>query len=565
MMSVKIFFLSLCITISIGSISSLSNPSPALKPSYPFKFIIGNENLEPFKDGYSSVSEAPGPSPPITLVLAANRTKRPDIFRHFKRYKDGWNFANKHYWVSVGFTGAFGFTLAIIWGVSFGLALIVHHCCGWRFKFKAKSSNFSQWICLTLLIVFTCAAAIGCILLAVGQNNFHNEAIHTLKFVVNQSDYTVQTLKNVTDYLLLAKSISVAQVFIPSDVQNQIDQINTDLNDAADTLSKKTSENSRKIQRVFTTVRTSLITVAATMLVLSLIGLLLSVLGHKHAIHIFIVSGWLLVTVTFILCGVFVILNNAISDTCMAMGEWADNPQAESAISDILPCVDERTTNQTLYQSKRVVTNIVNVVNQFIYTFADTNPPPQSNFSYYYNQSGPMMPPLCYPYDSQLQDSPCGYFDVPLSNASQVWQNYTCAVSETGVCTTVGRVTPQMYGQLATAVNISLALQHYTPPLLSFRDCNFVRDTFRDINFRFCPPLEHHLRIVNAGLWLISVGVMLCLGLWLLYSNRPQREEVFAKLISLRIKKGCLYNNNNKKNNVLSSTTTPRRGGEAIE
>ena len=116
-----------------------------------------------------------------------------------------------------------------------------------------------------------------------------------------------------------------------------------------------------------------------------------------------------------------------------------------------------------------------------------------------------------------------------------------------------------MYGQLVAAVNISIALQLYAPPLLSFQDCNFVRDTFRNITSDYCPPLEHHLRMVNAGLALISVGVMLCLALWLLYANRPQREEVFAKL-SLRIKSSCSYKNsckNNSNADVPSRSTTP--------
>lgn len=77
--------------------------------------------------------------------------------------------------------------------------------------------------------------------------------MHTLKYVVNQSDFTVQTLRNVTEYLLLAKTINVAQVFLPSDVKDEIDKLNADLNAAADMLSQKTSQNSGKIRRVFKT------------------------------------------------------------------------------------------------------------------------------------------------------------------------------------------------------------------------------------------------------------------------------------------------------------------------
>lgn len=116
----------------------------------------------------------------------------------------------------------------------------------------------------------------------------------------------------------------------------------------------------------------------------------------------------------------------------------------------------------------------------------------------------------------------------------QAWQNYTCSVSADGLCISSGRLTPEMYTQLVAAVNVSYALEHYTLPLLNLRNCNFVRDTFRNITSNYCPPLEHNLDIVNAGLALMSTGVMLSLALWIVYANRPQGEgeEVFAKTTS---------------------------------
>ncbi|OMO88098.1 hypothetical protein COLO4_20449 [Corchorus olitorius] len=512
----------------INSVPTLAQTGPVEDP---VKFIFGEQNLGYWKNEISELAGAPGPlsdEAPSTLLLAAKRTNRPDILRHFKHYHGGWDITNRHYWASVGFTGAAGFTLAVLWFVSFGLVLVIYHCCGWRINIKGKKSDQSQRICFILLILFTSAAATGCILLSIGQDEFHGEVLHTLKYVVNQSDYTVQILRNVTQYLSLAKTISVAQVFLPDDIMTDIDKLNIDLNTAADTLTEKTSENASKITKVFNAVRLALITVAAVMLILALLGLFLSILGHKHAIHIFIVSGWLLVAVTFILCGIFVILNNAISDTCLAMEEWVENPHAETALSNILPCVDQRTTNHTLTQSKQVINSIVNVVNTYIYTFANSDPSPDDNR--YYNQSGPPMPPLCYPFDSQLQDRQCGSYEVSMANASLVWQNYTCMVSASGLCTTEGRITPDRFSQLVAAVNESYALKHYTPPLLRLQNCDFVRNTFQNITSNYCHPLEHYLRIVNAGLGLISVGVLLCLVLWILYANRPRREEVFVKL-----------------------------------
>ncbi|KAL1553638.1 hypothetical protein AAHA92_14288 [Salvia divinorum] len=547
---------SLYFAISLVAVSIFFNSSFVLcHPRDPPKSILGQVNMGSWKDQtLSSNGEARGPANDVsTLVLAANRTKRPDILSKFHKYTGGWDIANKHYWTSVGFTGAAAFSLAILWFVSFGVALLVHYSCGWKINISGSEASWSLRICLLLLILFTSAAAIGCILLSVGQVDFHGEAMHTLDYVVNQSEYTVETLRNVTEYLSLAKTVSVAQIFLPSDVENDIDRLNVDLNSAADTLELKTNENSSKIRKVLSKVKSALITITAVLLVVSILGLALSIFGHQHVMHIFIISGWLLVAVTFILLGVFIILDSVLADTCLAMGEWVENLHAETALSNILPCVDQRTTNQTLYKSKQVINDISNMVDGFVGSVANSNPAPQAGSSYY-NQSGPVIPPLCYPYDAQLQERICSAGELSVENASTVWQNYTCTVSSFGLCTSVGRLTPAMHTELVTAVNVSYALEHYAPLLLNLQNCNFVRDAFRNITSIYCPPLERYLRVVNAGLGLISVGVMLSLALWILYVNCPQREEVLAKLSS-RIRCGC-----RRGDSVNSAAATPRCG-----
>ncbi|PWA35952.1 hypothetical protein CTI12_AA604720 [Artemisia annua] len=114
-------------------------------------------------------------------------------------------------------------------------------------------------------------------------------------------DYTVQTLVNITGYLALAKTINVAQFYLPSDVKDSIDKLNIDLNKASNTLGQKTHQNSRKIRTVCDVVYYSSH--------FSFTTADLSILGHKNAIHLFIIGGWLLVVVTLVLCEVFVILN----------------------------------------------------------------------------------------------------------------------------------------------------------------------------------------------------------------------------------------------------------------
>jgi hypothetical protein len=77
--------------------------------------------------------------------------------------------------------------------------------------------------------------------------------------VANQSDFTVQILRNVTDFLSFARTINVGPVYLPSDVQQQIDKVKVDLTDAAGTISQKTQENYRRIRLVIEDVYDSLI------------------------------------------------------------------------------------------------------------------------------------------------------------------------------------------------------------------------------------------------------------------------------------------------------------------
>lgn len=68
---------------------------------------------------------------------------------------------------------------------------------------------------------------------------------------MNQSDFTVEVLRNVTEFLSLAKTISVDQLYLPLDIQNKVDKLNVDLNNVANTLSGETAKSSGKIRRVF--------------------------------------------------------------------------------------------------------------------------------------------------------------------------------------------------------------------------------------------------------------------------------------------------------------------------
>ncbi|MED6157219.1 hypothetical protein PIB30_021416 [Stylosanthes scabra] len=522
---------SLSLLLLLLSLSLLSLSSPA-KASFRIPGGGGGDREQkevvlPWKIERRSMAEANAASN-TSLVLAKERTNRKDPLDHFNRYTGGWNISDKHYIASVVFTAVPFFVVAAVWFVIFGLTLsfiCLCYCCCPREPYGY--SRLAYALSLFFLILFTIAAIVGCLVLYIGQGKFHSSTSNTLGYVVYQADYTAENLRNVSDYLDAAKKIGVDAVFLPSDVQQNIDSVQTKISSAATELSNKTADNSVKIKRGIDGMRLALIILSAVMLFLAFVGFLLSVFGLQCLVYSLVIAGWVLVAGTFILCGVFLFLHNAVADTCVAMDEWVQNPTAHTALDEILPCVDNATAQETLLRTRDTTHQLVMLVDKIISNVTNRDFPSSAG-PLYYNQSGPLMPVLCNPFNNDLSTRPCANGEVPLDNAAKVWNNYTCEVSSSGICTTPGRMTPTIYGQMAAAVNISYALYHYGPFLVDLEDCEFVRETFTDISHKYCPGLRKYSQWIYSGLVLVSAAVMLSLIFWVIYA-RERRHRVYTK------------------------------------
>ncbi|KAE8649954.1 uncharacterized protein LOC101218626 isoform X2 [Cucumis sativus] len=516
---------SLCFSPALVSFSHGDSQIPPISEWRTEDYYSGVELVGVSPSG--SVVEGPTMEPVeySLFVLAAERTRRKDPLNGFQAYTSGWNISERHYWASVGFTAVPLFAVAAAWLLGFGLCLLVvslcYFCCG------RQSYGYSQMaytLSLLFLILFSIASIIGCVILYTGQGRFHNSTSETLEYVVSQADSTAQKLRDVSDYFAAAKQTGVDQVFLPSDVQTDIDQIEIKINSSASILDDKTVHNSNDIKDLLDSIRLALIIVAAIMLLLTFLGFLFSIFGMQLLVYILVITGWLLVTGTFILSGTFLVLHNVAADTCVAMDQWVHNPTAHTALDDILPCVDKVTAQETLLKSKEVSAQLVDLVNEVITNVSNINFSP--NFKpMYFNQSGPVMPTLCNPFHPDLTPRTCSSGEVDLQNATQVWGNYVCQVLPPGdICITTGRLTPSLYSQMASGVNLSYALLNYSPTLVELQDCTFVRQTFDDIHRNFCPGLQQYSRWVYVGLATVSIAVMLSLILWIIYGRERQHR-----------------------------------------
>nr|GMD32437.1 Glutamyl-tRNA(Gln) amidotransferase subunit D like [Ipomoea batatas] len=467
-----------------------------------------------------------------SLILAAERTHRKDPSDKLNYYTGGWNISNDHYKSSVAFTGAPLFLIAAIWFLGFGLALLlVCLCCCCCGKTRYGYSRSAYALSLAFLALFTIAAIIGSAVLYTGQDKFYHSTKDTMDFVVAQADSTVYKLRNVSGVLAVAKSTGVAQIFLPKDVQNSIDRVDDTINSSANTLETETRNNKRDILRAIDVVSQTLIVLAAVMLGLAALGFLLSILGLQFLVYILVILGWILIAATFFLSGIFLVLHNVVGDTCVAMDQWVKHPEAHTALDDIIPCVDPQAARAALSQSKDVTFQMVGVVNRIINNVSNINMPARSPA--WYNQSGPFVPNLCNPFNSDKTDRTCAAGEVEFSNATEVWKSYVCKVSAKNVCTTVGRLTPDLYRQMNTAVNISGGLYHYGPFLAELVDCTFLRGTFNVIHDDHCPDLSKFSKWVYIGLALASAAVMFSLIFWVIYA-RERRHRKYTKLVDAR-------------------------------
>ncbi|CAH9086810.1 unnamed protein product [Cuscuta europaea] len=511
--------------------SSLYPLSSQAKDGKPNSGEIHSDDIVVSGEERRVLAESPSGEQPLnssSLILAAKSTYRKDPLNDFKKYTGGWNISNRHYWASVGFTAVPFFLAALIWFAVFGLSLMficVCYCCCARERYGY--SRLAYALSLIFLILFTVAAVVGCIILYVGQGKFHSSTINTLDYVVDQANTTADTLRDVSGYLAAAKQVSVAQFLLPGNVKSDIDDILTKINSSSSELASKTSENKDDIDNLIESVRVALIVLSAIMLLLTFLGFVFSIFGMQFLVYILVVIGWILITATFILCGIFLLLHNVTADSCVAMDQWVQNPTAHTALDDILPCVDNATAQDTLKKSKEVTYQLSDVNNKFITTVSNNNLPPNSG-RLYFNQSGPRVPILCNPFHADLTDRACALGEVHLSNATKVWSNYVCKVSSSGICITTGRLTPMIYSQMAAAVNVSFGLYHYGQFLTNLQNCDFVRVTFNEIHTSHCPGLRRYSEWVYSGLVVVAVAVMLSLTFWVVY-GRERRHRIYTK------------------------------------
>uniref|UniRef100_M4F274 Uncharacterized protein n=1 Tax=Brassica campestris TaxID=3711 RepID=M4F274_BRACM len=473
-----------------------------------------------------------------TLVLAAERTRRPDPLNNFNIYTDGWNATNSHYIASVGFSAVPFIVIAIVWFVFLGLFLICSCLCCCCCGCGRRHYGYSR-VCYTLslifLLLFTVAAVIGSTMLYTGQKEFYGSVENTFMYIVNQATKVLGKLTSLWDSIQSAKDIQLdGHNLFPPQFRGNIDHFNNMIKMSNITYPDRVANQTiGYLTGVLNPVRLVLNVIAGVMLAIAFLGLLFSFCGLRVLVYLLVILGWILVTATILLSAVFLVFHNVVADTCTAMDQWVHDPAAESALSQLLPCLDAKTIGDTLDITKTMTSTAVDMTNAYTVNVSnhDEFPP---NVPFYHNQSGPLVPLLCNPLDEHRNPRPCAPNEILLANASQIYKGFVCQVNAEGICITQGRLTQASYDQMMGAINVAFTLDHYSPFLASIADCSFVRDTFRDITTKNCPGLTITSQWIYAGLASLSGAVMFSLIFWMIFvRERRHRSHTKKSMVQM--------------------------------
>ncbi|CAH8355915.1 unnamed protein product [Eruca vesicaria subsp. sativa] len=473
-----------------------------------------------------------------TLVLAAERTRRPDPLNHFNIYTDGWNVTNSHYIASVGFSAVPFIVISIVWFVLLGLFLICSCLCCCCCGCGRRSYGYSR-VCYTLslvfLLLFTIAAVIGSAMLYTGQREFYGSVEKTFMYIGNQAANVLTKLTSLWNSIQSAKDMKLdGHNLFPPEFIGNIDQFNNMIKMSNISYPDRVANQTISyLTGALNPVRLVLNVIAGVMLAVAFLGLLFSFCGLRVLVYLLVIVGWILVTATILLSAVFLVFHNVVADTCMAMDQWVHDPAADSALSQLLPCVDPKTVGDTLDMTKTLTSTAVDMTNAYTVNVSNNDQFPHNN-PFYHNQSGPLVPLLCNPLDEHHNLRPCAPNEILLADASQIYKGFVCQVNAEGICTTQGRLTPASYDQMMGAINVGFTLDQYGPFLASIANCTFAQDTFRDITTKNCPGLSITSQWIYAGLASLSGAVMFSLIFWMIFvRERRHRSHTKKSMVQM--------------------------------
>ncbi|KAF5728810.1 hypothetical protein HS088_TW21G00964 [Tripterygium wilfordii] len=474
-------------------------------------FILASNYMEIAAQTGSSDSPPPGTQP----ILHSDNTVRVDPLDGFKKYRGGYDITNKHYWSSTIFTGVHGYTIGILWlffGVVYGCFVLATKFCSKRKeKLKRSSLCFKQcYLRPVLLATFFTLLGIAASGLVLGSNaKFHSQAKAVVNLVIETANEASETIYNTTGAMkYIASDLVNTSTYEASEASGFLTSTSERLDVEAADIQREAQKNRRLIDKglkiiyVVTMVTISLNLVAA--IALSVTG----ILRLRRALYLLMILCWLLTVLCWLLFGMYFFVGKFLSDTCIAIENFHENPY-NSSLSSILPCDKLLSAKPVLSDISRGIYGLVNQVNANISVQAASYPTVCNPFS---------APP-----EYEYQPNNCPPNTIQIGDIPQVVKVFTCSGADNGTCNDGEFITYSDYKTVEAYTSSIQNLLNVYPSMEDLIECQSVKDAFSEILHKHCKPLKKYVSMVWVAMVVLSV-IMVVLVLILTAQASHEQE-----------------------------------------
>ncbi|GER28147.1 Na(+)/H(+) antiporter NhaB [Striga asiatica] len=442
--------------------------------------------------------------------LHLDNTVRVDPLDNLRKYREGYDVTNEHYWSSTAFTGVSGYAISAAWlmcGLGYGVYLLV------RKSFKKNRKPKKIVPChkncrlkpLVIAIVFTVLAILGVGLVLGGNAKFHSRAKTVIDIVIDTADEASDTIRNTTQ-AMKEMNITLGNETLGTESSDTratrfLTRTSRALDDQAANISRQASKNRRLINRGLNIVYVffSFILLFIFTPQINECVWCIEILEESSSINRALLDTH---------CPLLAVLRHIplptkvhffANDTCTAFESFQQNPYNNS-LSSILPCDELLSARAVLDDVSSGIFDLVNEVNNNIST----------SYGNIVQICNPFSPPPTYEY----QPSNCPVESIRIGDIPRVLRLLTCPDTNGGTCNG-GIVVPAGDFNRVEAYTTSVQrLLDVYPGLESLVECGTVRAAFAEILESHCGPLRRYARMAWASLAFLSVVMVVLVLLW---------------------------------------------------
>ncbi|KAH8940848.1 hypothetical protein BDL97_14G006100 [Sphagnum fallax] len=427
------------------------------------------------------------------------------------------------YMQSVIFTGIYGYAIAAAWTL-LGLLLSLIACCKYCLRLRGSSdsrykrphdSSGMYWI-PGLVISILSAIAIGCgVVLYIASKECKDKAYNVEDVILEAAQNATNSITTVSSKL--ASVQATLQPYSSASFVTSVNSIETTLNKTAANVQSKVLVNKKTYKRIVQIIWIVLLVIISTTLFLIICGLVSTFLRWTRFFSFIIVVTWILTTMTWLTFGILFATHNVVSDTCLSLQEYLQNP-INTTLNTVLPCAALAAANATYRETRIDIDGVIRTQNKTFMAYAQ-------GITSLTGLCDPIGPAPDYSYTGI-----CPNNTLPLGDLQEVIAPLVCNETGSTRCGSGQVITKQQNDSFTDLSNAGQTILDTFPLLDGLTNCSFVTNTVSIIVTQQCKAVNTAINHLWIAFVVMSSLLVFLIAFWDI-ANRLNAEQHYLVTI----------------------------------